>query len=219
MHYQLVVWDFDGTLADSWASTLATYNRLAPRFGSLPVADPAAVRGMSTREFLKVHRISWLRLPALLRRFLAEQRDEMQAVRLFPGVRGVLDRLHRCGVPQGILSSNVTDNISACLNANEIDHLFTFVTGYPRLFGKARALTKMLRQKNLRGADVLYVGDEVRDVEAARQAGVDVAAVAWGFNDTDRLRQAGPSFLVSEPADLLPLVVECHCGEPVSRLS
>jgi phosphoglycolate phosphatase len=205
MRYRLVVWDFDGTLADTLAASLAIYNRLAPRHGALPVSDPAAVRGMTTREFLARHRVPLFRLPLLARDVLAAQRGQMTTVRLFPGVLDVLAALGRRGVRLGVLSSNTTTNIRACLGANHAEELFEFVTGYPRIFGKGRALARLLRARQLAPAEVLYVGDEVRDIEAARRAGTDVAAVGWGFHAPDLLARQNPTFLLNGPHELLDL--------------
>ena len=53
---------------------------------------------------------------------------------------------------------------------------------------------------------VEVVGDEVRDVEAAQKAGVDVAAVTWGFQSSEALADLAPTYLIHHPMDLLGLV-------------
>ena len=57
-----------------------------------------------------------------------------------------------------------------------------------------------------KGRTVLYVGDETRDVEAAMAAGVDAAAVTWGFQTEALLRSANPRFVLSAPRELVELV-------------
>jgi len=79
------------------------------------------------------------------------------------------------------------------------------VVGYPRLFGKGKALKRILRAEKLERADVLYVGDEVRDIEAAQRAGVKCAAVTWGFHAADLLRTANPDFVLETPGELAAL--------------
>jgi phosphoglycolate phosphatase len=195
MRYRLIVWDFDGTLADTVALALATYNELAPRHGCRPVDDPAAVRGMSTRAFLRRHGVSLVRLPRLLMEYRAVTRDRMATVRLFDGLAEVLAGLKGGGCRLGVLSSNSEENILTCLRANGVDALFDFVIDCPRLFGKARALRRLLRQQRLEPGRLLYVGDEVRDVQAARRAGVDAAAVGWGMHTPQQLAGAGPTYL------------------------
>ncbi|MDB5312695.1 MAG: ppaX 2 [Gemmataceae bacterium] len=205
---RLIVWDFDGTLADSLAASVAVFNRLAPELGFRPVEDVPAARGLGTRQFLRQHGISLWRLPRLVRRFHAAAADEADKLVLFAGLADVFAGLRARGVRLGILSSNREDNIRRCLRANGAEESFAFVIGYPRLFGKAKALRRILRAERLARADVLYVGDEGRDVEAARKAGVAVAAVTWGFHAEAVLRASGPDHVVTEPRQLLDLVSE-----------
>jgi phosphoglycolate phosphatase len=107
----------------------------------------------------------------------------------------------------GVLSSNKEDNIRRCLRANGVENLFSFVVGYPKLFGKGKALRRILRAERLEKSDVLYVGDEVRDVEAARKAGVAVVAATWGFHAESILRDSRPDQIIADPGQLAELVM------------
>jgi len=143
MRYRLIVWDFDGTLANTMALALATYNDLAVRHGFRQVDDPTAVRGMGARAFLKQHGIPLLRLPFLVREYLATTRSRMGESRLFDGLPELLRTLKASGCRQGVLSSNSAENIGVCLRANAVEDVFDFVVGYPRLFGKGRAIRRL----------------------------------------------------------------------------
>ena len=105
-----------------------------------------------------------------------------------------------------MLTSNKEDNVRRCLRANGAEGFFSFVVGYPRLFGKGKALRRIVRAGRLGRPEVLYVGDEVRDVEAARTAGVAAAAVTWGFHSESLLRGSGPDHVLTAPTELLTLV-------------
>jgi len=204
MRYRLIVWDFDGTLADTMALALATYNALAARHGFRRVDDPATVRNIGIRTFLKQHGISLIRLPFLVKEYLTTTRSRMGEVRLFDGLPELLHTLKASGCRQGVLSSNSAENIGVCLKANGVEGLFDFVVGYPRLFGKARAIHRLLKREHVEPTSFLYIGDEVRDVEAAKQAGVDSAAVGWGFHTLEQLSRESPTFLWCCPGDVLP---------------
>lgn len=201
MRYRLIVWDFDGTLADTLALALTTYNALASRHGFRPVDDPAVVRGMSTRLFLKQHGISLVRLPFLLQEYLAATRSHMAEIRLFDGLGDLLRTLQVRGYRQGVLSSNSSENVRTCLRVNGVEDVFGFLVGYPRLFGKGRAIRKLLKSERIEPTEFLYVGDETRDMEAARQAGVDMAAVSWGFHTREQLSKEAPTYLWSSPGE------------------
>jgi len=127
----------------------------------------------------------------------------MASVPLVPGIADVLARLRDRGHRLGILSSNAAENIAACLRANGVEGWFDFVLGRPRLFGKGRALRKLCRRHRLDPAAVLYVGDEVRDLSAARRAGVASAGVTWGFHNAHLLGRQRPTYLWHSPGDAL----------------
>jgi phosphoglycolate phosphatase len=185
MRYRLIVWDFDGTLADTLEVSAEAFNLLASRHGFRPLDDLAAVRRLSTTAFLRHHRIPLWKIPMLAAEFRMAVQGRMGAVRLFAGVAEVLHEMR------------------ACLAANGAGDAFDFVVGYPRLFGKATAIRRLLRRESVGPREFLYVGDEVRDVEAARKAGVDVAAVGWGFHAAELLAGQTPTYFWAQPGEAL----------------
>ncbi len=206
MGYQLILWDFDGTLVDTFASLVGIYNDLAARHGIRPVTDPEAVRGLTPLEFLKKQNIPWRLVPSLAQEVRVAQASQMAGTRLIPGLVPVLEALRRAGGRMGVLSSNASANIQSCLRANGVEDGFDFILGYSRLLGKARGIRRLLKDRALDPRAVVYVGDEVRDLEAARQAGVAFAAVTWGFNSRELLAQRQPDYLVDRPEELRQLL-------------
>jgi phosphoglycolate phosphatase len=202
MAYQLVLWDFDGTLADTLEGLLTIYNDLATLHGFRAIADPLAARDLTALQLLRACDVPLWRVPFVLRKIIALQSGRMADVRLFPEVHSVLRALHQSERRLAVLSSNTRANILTCLRANGADSLFESVDGYPRLFGKARGIRRALAARGVERRDVLYVGDEVRDVEAARQAGVAIAAVTWGLNSRDLLARHQPDHLIDRPEQL-----------------
>jgi phosphoglycolate phosphatase len=203
MRYALVLWDFDGTLADTLPGVLRIFNDLAPQLGLTPISDVQAVRDTTVTQFLKAQGIPFWRLPALRQAIVTRQKEDMASIRLCPGMPEVLERLGRNGCRMGIVSSNAEDNIRTCLRANGVEPWFEFVVGSSRLLGKQRSLRRVLRKTALDGRDVLYIGDEVRDIAAAQDVGIDVAAVTWGINSRSLLAQHSPTQLIDRPEQLL----------------
>jgi phosphoglycolate phosphatase-like HAD superfamily hydrolase len=78
-----------------------------------------------------------------------------------------------------------------------IDFIYTST-----LFGKSRALSQALSKEHLDPREVIYIGDEVRDVEACQKCGLNVIAVTWGLNSQTALRNTGTP-TVDHPAELL----------------
>ena len=103
------------------------------------------------------------------------------------------------------MSSNRSGTIRATLGANGVEGHFARVVGSRRLGGKARALRRLKR----RGAGgLVYVGDELRDLAAARRAGVGAVAVAWGYHSAELLATARPDFLAASPGELASWLAE-----------
>ena len=207
MRYKLLVWDFDGTLADSLPISLEIFNRMAGEHGFKPILDPQIVRTMTVLRFIRAHRIPLIQVPRLIRKFLVNQSQMMPTTPLYPELAAMLLSLNDQGARSGIVSYNKELNIRTCLKANQVEHHFEFVIGCGGLFGKRRALRKVVKSNGFKRHEVLYIGDEVRDVVAARKAGVDVAAVSWGFNSPDVLARHNPTYLVTCPEELLETIV------------
>ena len=205
-HYTTAVFDFDGTLADSFASAVAIFRRIGPGLGLKPIGDPELARAMPTRQFLKQIGATFWKLGRVVRAYQAAAAEGAHELKLFPDWPETLRALRARGVRLGILSSNREDAIRTCLRANGVEDLFAFVVGYPKLFGKAKALRRILKAEGIGRDALLYVGDETRDIEAAHKAKVAVAAVGWGFQAPSVLRDTEPTHFVETPGELLALL-------------
>jgi phosphoglycolate phosphatase len=206
MAYRLVLWDFDGTLADTLRSALDIYNRIASKYHALPVTDPEAMRSLTAAELIRKHNIRCHRFPSLVREFLAEQSRTMTEVPLHAGIAETLQSLANLGIRHAIVSSNSEANIRLCLEHHRVAHHFEFVVGVRRIFGKGRGLKRALKFANLPASDVLYVGDEARDIVAAHLLHIPIASVTWGMNSRSLLAEYGPEYLIETPKELVPIV-------------
>jgi phosphoglycolate phosphatase len=201
--YSHVIFDFDGTLVDSLANSIAAFQRIAPRFHLKLDLDLATARTLPTKDLFKRMGVHFWTLPRIIRAFQEEAAHDAPSLKLFPGIADTLAGFRARGVRLGILSSNREDAIRACLRANAVEDRFDFVVGYPKLFGKAKALRRILKAERIDRDALLYVGDEDRDVRAARKAKVASAAVTWGFHAEGLLAAAEPRYLVRSPGELI----------------
>lgn len=208
MRFPLIVFDFDGTLADSFERAVAIFRRIGPSLGlkALDTLDLTAARGQSTKQFFKTVGVTFWNLPRIVRAYHAAAAESADELKIFPGWFPVLDELTQRGHRLGILSSNAEPNIRKTLQANGVEQHFSFVVGYPKLFGKAKAIRKILRVEKVSREQMLYVGDEVRDIEAAQKSSVASAACNWGFQNETILSAAKPHWILAEPAQLTAIV-------------
>jgi phosphoglycolate phosphatase len=130
----------------------------------------------------------------------------LNEIEMFAGMSDLLESLHARGYKLFIMSSNSTSNISKFLSSNGVKKYFKKIYGGVGLLNKAGALRRTLKRNNLNPEDVIYVGDEVRDIEAAKDVDIKIVSVSWGFNDKTILNNEKPNFLVNTPAELLKIL-------------
>ena len=198
------LFDFDGTIADSLAAIVAITNELAPEFGyrPTPLAEVEALKGLTARQLIHYSGIPLLKIPALLRRLRAELRRQSQQIPACAGMPAIIQDLHQRDCSLAVVTSNTPEVVWAFLAAQGLEHCFLSVDGGGTLFRKGKLLVKCLERHQFDLAATVYVGDEVRDIEAARFAGIRAVAVTWGFNSREALAAAAPDWLIDDPKAL-----------------
>jgi phosphoglycolate phosphatase len=201
---KLIIFDFDGTLADTLDALLRIVNRLAPEFKYQQISTEQvdSFKYLTPWEVIKLSKVSLWKLPFLLKRVKEEFPREVCHVKLFPGVVELLLSLKYRGYRLGIVSSNSEANIRSLLNQNNLEHLFDFVTT-GSTFGKGKVIERMMKKYNCAKSDAIYIGDEIRDIQAARSIKIRIVAVAWGFNAAATLRDRQPDAIITKPKALL----------------
>jgi phosphoglycolate phosphatase len=201
--YRLVIFDFDGTLADSADWFISMANEVARRFRFRQISDDevAMLRGRSSREVVAYMRVPAWKMPFIARhtrRLVAENTSEIP---LFPESPTLIRTLHEAGVALALVSSNSEANVRKILGpelAACIDH---YACG-ASMFGKSPQFRKVIRRTGARPPEVLSIGDETRDIEAAHRAGIDSGAVTWGYARPEILEAHRPTFLFSSMQDI-----------------
>ncbi len=203
MTFKLVIFDYDGTLADSGPWLAENLNRFAARHRFRPVApeEIETLRGMPTREVVRYLRVKPWRLPFIARDMRRAVSEPGGTPQLFPGVPELLERVERAGVRMAVVSSNTEANIRLGLGPTNAARIAAF-DGGASLFGKTSKLRRLPRRMGIAPADVLCVGDDTRDIEAAHAAGLKAAAVGWGYANEAVLKSAGPDFYVRDIDEL-----------------
>jgi len=203
MKYKLAIFDFDGTLADSFPFFVQAFNQLARRHGFKEM-DPAlapSYRGHSPRQIMShVGLPSW-KLPLVARDFIALMRDNVTAIKPFDGVSEVLSHLASSGVTLAIVSSNSEENVRAVLGPESARLIRYFECGMS-IFGKPKRILKALGDAGIDHHEAIYIGDQITDLEASRKAGVAFGAVSWGYGTIESLREHTPEQEFDRVADL-----------------
>lgn len=204
--YTTLVFDFDGTIADSMGVLFRVYSSLQDQFGLRPLTDLdiEAMRGMSPQQVMSFLNVSFFNLPRLLLNGRAKYKDFLSDVEPIPGIPFVLIELQK-KYPMHILTSNDRDIVLDFLQVHQLS-CFDTVLSERNIFGKDAALKKIIKQLGIQKHEVLYIGDEVRDIHSCQKAHIDVAAVTWGLNTEEILKNAHPTYLIKTPDELLTLL-------------
>ena len=204
---QLIIFDFDGTIADTFENGLEILNLLATEFGFRPLerGDLGRARDMRTRQLIKFLGVPTRKMPRVSKRGIEELNKRMDSILPCSGVPDLLRNLQALGFRLGILTSNSEENVALFLRKHDLE-LFDFVRCSSKLMGKARVLRSLLKKLRIKPADVLFVGDETRDIDAAQETGIHMAAVSWGYNSQRSIEALGPDYLIHSPEELLQLL-------------
>jgi phosphoglycolate phosphatase len=203
-----VAFDFDGTLADSLELAMSLYNAIAAEHGyrAVTAQNLAEMRSLSILQRCERLGVPSYRLPGLIVEVGRRYRKSADTIALHAGVPEMLRTLREAGLQVSIVSTNRDDTIRAILERHGVAHLVGEVHCSSRLFGKARLLGRLMRKTRLAPERLVYVGDEHRDIEASRAAGVRAVGVTWGADAEIRLREAAPDALAAKPEEIAELV-------------
>jgi phosphoglycolate phosphatase len=202
MPYPLVIFDLDGTLADSLPWFLRNVNGVAERFRFRRVAeeDIEVLRSLGSREILRRLEVPLWKLPGIARHMRRLKAKHLADIELFPGVDTMLRALADGGVRIALVSSD--NEANARRQLGEAAALFSYFDCGASLFGKATKFRRILARSSVSAAQAISIGDEVRDIEAARAAGIACGAVTWGYAAPEALRALGPDLVFERMQDI-----------------
>ncbi|MEH2334880.1 HAD-IA family hydrolase [Nostoc sp.] len=205
---KVIIFDFDGTIADTVDALVSIANRLAVDFGYRHISPEqlALLKNLTSREIIKYSGVSLFKIPFLVKKVKGELKNKIPELKPIPGIKEALMELQNQGYKLGIITSNSKENVTQFLTINDLNHLFDFIYSGITIFGKTTIINNVLRQNQLKPQEVIYVGDETRDIEASRKANIQVIAVTWGFNSPEVLAKQNPDYLIQRPSELLEVM-------------
>lgn len=203
-----IIFDFDGTIADSFDVIVDIFEHLTNRSEKLTDKQLTELRGYPVAVVAKRLNVSWWRAPWLLFRGRHLMGQRIREIPVFAGMPKVIEQLHAEGHEVFILSSNSTHNVKKFMKQHHLYKYFVEIKGSHGLQGKAKLLKKMVERNNLDIKDCVYVGDETRDVVVSQAVGMRVIAVSWGFAKTEFLESLHPTAMAYKPQDIVTILEE-----------
>ena len=202
MPFSLVIFDLDGTLVDSFPWFLRTINDVADRFGFRRVSDEDVeeLRHASTREILRRLEVPVWKLPAIARHARRLKGEAAGEIPLFGGTEAMLRTLAENGVQLALVTSDSEVNARQKLGASAA--LFRYFDCAASVFGKPAKFRRVIRRAGVSPENVISIGDEVRDIEAARAVGIACGAVSWGYAAPAALQALAPDYMFAQMGEI-----------------
>jgi phosphoglycolate phosphatase len=140
-------------------------------------------------------------LPAIVSDMRKRKLAAASETSLFAGIPAVLSDLQRLGIKTAIVSSDSEASVRQVLGPATVQ-ITRFDCG-AAVFGKHRKFRRVARKLGATPAETICIGDEIRDIEAAKAAGMDSGAVAWGYALPAVLQAAGPTHMFNSIEEMM----------------
>jgi len=199
-----IIFDFDGTIADTLQSSITAINSLANKYGFRKVTKEE-VRSEGTQEIIKDRHISLFKLPKLLKDYTTLVQKQITSQHPIDQMPQLLAELNQSGLDLSIITSNSVENVSIFLNKHNLT-FFKHIYSDTSVFGKNIVISRFLTKYKLKNEETIYVGDELRDIAAAHKAKIKIISVTWGFNSKEALKSDSPDYLVNKPNQIAEIL-------------
>ncbi|MGM0462994.1 MAG: HAD hydrolase-like protein [Fibrobacterota bacterium] len=210
-----VLFDFDGTIAESTDALLTFFNtHIYGKYSSqrLEAEDFQRLRGLSLSEKIKYIDVPFYKVPLMVRTCRRKFYTIIEDLQIISGLEDVCVELKSLGFQLGIISTNNKKNIYEFLEQKNIAHIFDFLMcdRGPFLTVKHRTLKKFMRNKKLSPRDIVYIGDELRDILACRSVGIPIVSVTWGWECRELLDKNNAGNVVDTTEELPAFVQSAY---------
>lgn len=207
-----VIFDFDGTIVDSRNLAFKLLNDLAPkyRYHNFSENELEYLRNLSIIERCKALQIPFYKLPLIKLELTQGYHKNIEYLQMVEGIDTAVYKLKEKGCTVSIISSNSINNIMRFLEIKKIN-IFDSVFSSIDIFGKDKTIISFIKKYNLQKDEVIYIGDEYRDVTACKKIGIKVIAVTWGYDSLDLLIKGEPDFVAKKPRELVEIISQKSC--------
>ncbi|OCL26386.1 HAD family hydrolase [Orenia metallireducens] len=202
-----IAFDFDGTLVDSQNIAISVVNQLAKKhnFKSIEKENIDYLKSLSVLERCKFLNVPVYKLPFWAPEFYRIYKDSIKHLCFFDGISDLLNQLADLDYKLAIISSNSENIIRDFLKRKQIENVDQIFCS-SNLFGKNKVIKKFLKKNKLKNSELIYVGDESRDIIACKEVGVEIIWVSWGYDSIDTIKEESPDYIAKEPQDILSIV-------------
>jgi phosphoglycolate phosphatase-like HAD superfamily hydrolase len=202
----ILIFDFDGVIADSVMVMIEIINDLAVKYGfnKIDKNKNDEFLKMGTGEMIRELEIPKKSLELVMEDIRLELTNRSGFINSVEGMVEVVNILAQRGYRMAIVTSNKKGNVKTMLKKFGIEGIKD-IYAEAGLYGKDNLLNRLASDYGFNKADMVYIGDETRDIEAGRNCGIKTLGVTWGLNGRNSLLGKNPDWIVDNPRDLLEI--------------
>jgi phosphoglycolate phosphatase len=203
VNYRLIIFDFDGTLANTFPWILGVIDQVADKyhFNRIDRTELETLRGCDARQLSHLYQVPLWKIPIIAADVRSWMTREIDKIQLFEGMSHILGKMAGEGVILAVVSSNSAENVRRVLG-KELAGLFSYFECGVSLFGKKARFNKILHQSGVQPHQAFCIGDELRDIEAAHKAKIPFGAVSWGYTRVEAFHPLAPAEVFHNVADM-----------------
>lgn len=202
---KLLIFDFDGTLYDTFDLIYNNIKKTALKYGIDKIKTKKDFIAIYNKNFYYSMKRLGLRqkdLPVFKKETQRFREETAEKIKLFKGISSVLKQLHK-QYKLAVISSSFKTAIKKSLVKSKILQLFDLIAGAEKEESKTKKIKSIIKTFKVKPNQTIYIGDTVGDVEEARKAKIKSIAVTWGYQPRKLLKKAKPDFIISKPEQLL----------------
>ncbi len=208
--FKLVIFDLDGTIADSFEVCFRAINKIFKKRGWPVLTERAKkqAKELSAQELFNYFKIPKYKLIFSIRKIFNEMEDDYKQTKIFRGIKSILIKIKRRGIKIILLTSNNKKNVEIFFKKNNLEDFFQEIHYKSGIFSKHIIINKLIKKFKIEKSEVIMIGDEIRDIEAAKKSGIKMIAVSWGYNTQKALERHNPEYLVDKPKEIKEILIK-----------
>lgn len=205
-----IYFDFDGTIADSIELNVEIFNILSLKYGfkKVDIEKTDYYRTLNSQEILREFNIPFFKIPFIVADYKKEVQkrlNQLSPIEKIPDIVEILAKKYFLG----ILTSNSTKNVNYFLSMHNLSKYFSDVRSERKLLQKDKALKKIIKYHGIKSQQIVYVGDETRDIVAASKVHIKNIGVTWGLNSKKALIDKSAYKIADTPSEIPEIIEKC----------